>query len=171
MCGITGALCLNHFGISIDSAKPMTDVIRHRGPDDAGYFFFHTGCRHEQKVSFELSLTDNNFSHLSNFLPSIDSKEAKQKLFSHDWDLFFGHRRLSILDLSPAGHQPMSDLSKNIWLTYNGEIYNFKDIKKELEASGHQFYTQTDTEVIIYSYIQWGIKCIEKFNGMFSFAL
>jgi asparagine synthase (glutamine-hydrolysing) len=171
MCGITGALCLNHSGIDINCTKPMVDVVEHRGPDDAGYFFFHTGCRHEQEVSFEFNLTDNKFTHLSKLLPSIDSKEAKHRLSSHDWDLFFGHRRLAILDISSAGHQPMSDLSKNIWLTYNGEIYNFKELKKELEARGHHFYTQTDTEVIIYAYIQWGIKCVEKFNGMFSFSL
>jgi asparagine synthase (glutamine-hydrolysing) len=171
MCGITGAVCLNHKGLDINCAKPMNDVIAHRGPDDAGYLFFHTGCRHEQKVSFEFNLTDDKFKHLSGLLPSIDSKEANMKINSHDWDLYFGHRRLAILDLSTAGHQPMSDLSKNIWVAYNGEIYNFRELRKELETKGHHFYSQTDTEVIIYAYIQWGIKCVEKFNGMFSFSL
>ena len=171
MCGITGAVSLNHSSIDIKSAKPMNDIIAHRGPDDAGYLFFHTGCRHDQKVSFEFNLTDDKFKHLSGLLPSIDSNEAKMKINSHDWDLYFGHRRLSILDLSSAGHQPLSDLSKNIWLVYNGEIYNFKGLRKELEKKGHRFYTQTDTEVVIYAYIQWGIKCVEKFNGMFSFSL
>jgi asparagine synthase (glutamine-hydrolysing) len=171
MCGITGAVCLNYNGIDINCAKPMNDVISHRGPDDAGYLFVHTGCRHEQKVSFEFNLTDDKFKYLSRLLPSIDSKEAKMKINSHDWDLYFGHRRLSILDLSSAGHQPMSDLSKNIWVAYNGEIYNFRELRNELETKGHHFYSQTDTEVIIYAYLQWGIKCIEKFNGMFSFSL
>lgn len=70
----------------------------------------------------------------------------QRELHSHDYDLYMGHRRLSILDVSYAGHQPMSDLSKNIWIAYNGEIYNFK----ELEELGHRFKSQTDTEVIIY---------------------
>lgn len=171
MCGITGALSLNHNSIDVESAKPMCDAISHRGPDDAGYLFLHTGCRHKQKVSFELELTDDKFKHLSEFIPSIDSNEAEQKLNLHDWDLYLGHRRLSILDLSSNGHQPMSELSKNIWLSYNGEIYNFKTIRKELKAKGHHFFTQTDTEVIIYAYLEWGIRCVEKFNGMFAFAL
>jgi len=65
----------------------------------------------------------------------------------------------------------MSDLSQNIWITYNGEIYNFKELKKELEKYGHRFKSNSDTEVIIYSYIEWGIECVKKFNGMFAFAL
>ena len=63
-----------------------------------------------------------------------------------------GHRRLSILDVSYAGHQPMSDLSQNIWITFNGEIYNFMKLKIELEV-GHRFKSNSDTEVIIYSYL------------------
>ena len=90
---------------------------------------------------------------------------------SHEYDLFMGHRRLSILDVSYAGHQPMSDFSKNIWIIYNGEIYNFKELRIELKKLGHNFKSNTDTEVIIYSYIQWGINCIKKFNGMFAFSL
>ena len=171
MCGISGALCLDHRGLDTQFFKSMLDVICHRGPDDAGYLLFHTGCRHIQPVSFQFNLTDNNFSHLSPLLPSIDSVEAQSKINSHDWDLFLGHRRLSILDLSSAGHQPMSDLSENIWISYNGEIYNFKELRNELKALGHHFFTLTDTEVIIYAYIEWGISCVEKFNGMFAFAL
>jgi len=171
MCGITGAIALNHKGIDISFAKPMTDRIKHRGPDDAGYLFFHSGCRHEKKISFHLNLTDDNFRDISGLLPSIDSKAALDELGSHDWDIFLGHRRLAILDLSSAGHQPMSDLSKNVFLVYNGEIYNFKEIKYELKSRGHRFRSETDTEVIIYSYIEWGIDCIKKFNGMFSFAI
>lgn len=91
-------------------------------------------------------------------LPTIDSHSAQRELHSHDYDLYMGHRRLSILDVSYAGHQPMSDLSRNIWIAYNGEIYNFKEIRVELEKLGHRFKSHTDTEVIIYSYIEWGIE-------------
>src|SRR6056300_173742 len=82
-----------------------------------------------------------------------------------------GHRRLSIIDVSNSGHQPMSDLSKNVWISYNGEIYNFKELKSRLKKFGHKFISNTDTEVIIYAYIQWGIDCVKKFNGMFAFSL
>ncbi len=88
-----------------------------------------------------------------------------------DNGLCFGHRRLSILDLSDAGHQPMSSVSGDIWITYNGEIYNFNSIKRELIECGFTFKSNTDTEVIIYAYKQWGVSAFAKFEGIFAFAL
>ena len=85
--------------------------------------------------------------------------------------LAFGHRRLSLLDLSPLGHQPMMDISKQIVLIFNGEIYNFQAIKKELEQKNYHFKSSSDTEVIIYAYLEWGKDCFKKFNGMFALAL
>lgn len=82
-----------------------------------------------------------------------------------------GHRRLSIIDLSPAGHQPMSNETGTLWITFNGEIYNYQEIRNELTAKGYRFKSQSDTEVIIKSYEEWGEKCLEKFNGMFAFAI
>jgi asparagine synthase (glutamine-hydrolysing) len=82
-----------------------------------------------------------------------------------------GHRRLSIIDLSAAGHEPMSDASGRIWLTFNGEIYNFKELRHELENLGHRFRSNTDAEVIIYAYLEWGTECLTRFNGMFAFAI
>lgn len=81
-----------------------------------------------------------------------------------------GHRRLSIIDLSEAGHQPMEYLNRYV-ITYNGEIYNYLEIKKELEKEGYLFSSHTDTEVILASYDKWGKECIHKFNGMWAFAL
>lgn len=171
MCGIVGALSLNKSSINIDYTKPMADKIAHRGPDDAGYLYFHTGARHKKKISFYHDTTDNKFKNLASALPSIQSTTIQRELHCHDYDLYMGHRRLSILDVSQAGHQPMSDLSKNIWISYNGEIYNFKELRLKLKKLGHKFKSDTDTEVIIYSYIEWGIDCIKKFNGMFAFSL
>lgn len=171
MCGIVGALSLNRPSIDVNYIKPMADKIAHRGPDDAGYLCFHTGARHNKRVSFYQNLTDERYKNIDDMLPIIESNSAQRELHSHDYDLYMGHRRLSILDISYAGHQPMSDLSKNIWIAYNGEIYNFKEIRKELEELGHRFKSHTDTEVIIYAYIEWGIECIKKFNGMFAFSL
>ena len=170
MCGITGAIALSEKTINTAYAKPMADIIAHRGPDDAGYLFFHTGTKH-QNISFYQNFTDNQHRHIEDLLPSLESDSAQRELHNHDWDIYFGHRRLSILDVTYAGHQPMSDLSKNIWVVYNGEIYNFKEIKLELEKLGHRFKTHTDTEVLVYAYAEWGIACIHKFNGMFAFAL
>ena len=171
MCGIVGALSLNKPSVNVDYIKPMADKIAHRGPDDAGYLCFHTGARHNKKISFYQNLTDEKFKNIEDMLPTIESNSAQRELHSHDYDLYMGHRRLSILDVSYAGHQPMSDLSKNIWIAYNGEIYNFKELRIELEELGHRFKSQTDTEVIIYAYIEWGIDCIKRFNGMFAFSL
>ncbi|MFH1562469.1 MAG: asparagine synthase (glutamine-hydrolyzing) [Nitrospirota bacterium] len=88
-----------------------------------------------------------------------------------DGNIGFGHRRLSIIDLSTAGHQPMSNEDGTIWITYNGEVYNYVELRPELEAKGHRFISHTDTEVIIHAYEEYGEECLSKFNGMFAFAL
>ena len=82
-----------------------------------------------------------------------------------------GHRRLAIIDLTPAGHQPMQTRDGRFTITYNGEVYNFKELRVQLEALGYQFHSNTDTEVILNAYAEWGHKCISKFNGMFAFAI
>jgi asparagine synthase (glutamine-hydrolysing) len=82
-----------------------------------------------------------------------------------------GHRRLSILDLSRSGHQPMSTEDGNYVITYNGEIYNFQALRIELENLGHKFRSKTDTEVVLHAYVQWGAECLTRFNGMFAFAI
>lgn len=82
-----------------------------------------------------------------------------------------GHRRLSIIDLSPSGRQPMQSANGNYAISYNGEIYNFKEIRQELETCGHKFVSHTDTEVLLNAYIEWGSGCLQRFNGMFAFAI
>lgn len=82
-----------------------------------------------------------------------------------------GHRRLAIIDLSPAGHQPMVSKDNRFVLTYNGEVYNFQEIRAELERIGYQFVSQTDTEVVLNAYAEWGPDCLNRFNGMFAFAV
>lgn len=83
----------------------------------------------------------------------------------------FGHRRLSIIDLTDAGHQPMTNLDQNISIVFNGEIYNYVDLRKELQALGYDFRSDSDTEVLLNSYIEWGVDCLDKLNGMFAFGL
>jgi len=82
-----------------------------------------------------------------------------------------GHQRLSIIDLSKAGHQPMSNENGTIWITFNGEIYNYQVIKKDLEAKGHTFISDTDTEVLVHLYEEEGLNAVNHINGMFAFAL
>lgn len=84
---------------------------------------------------------------------------------------FLAHARLSILDLSPAGHQPMPNEDGNVWIVFNGEIYNFTELRLELEGLRHRFRSHTDTEVVIHAYEQWGIDCLQRLTGMFAFAL
>jgi asparagine synthase (glutamine-hydrolysing) len=85
-------------------------------------------------------------------------------------NIALGHRRLSIIDLE-FGKQPMSNEDGSAWITYNGELYNYRELKKELQADGHLFRTNSDTEVIIHAYEQWGEECIRRFRGMFAFAM
>lgn len=88
-----------------------------------------------------------------------------------DEHIALAHRRLSIIDLTPSGHQPMFDEDSNYAVTYNGEIYNYVELRKDLETRGHRFQSTCDTEVIIHQYEEDGPACVEKFNGMFSFAI
>jgi asparagine synthase (glutamine-hydrolysing) len=82
-----------------------------------------------------------------------------------------GSRRLAILDLSPDGHMPMCNEARTVWITYNGEIYNFAELRHELESKGHRFASHTDTEVIIHLYEEEGPDCVKRLNGMFAFAI
>jgi asparagine synthase (glutamine-hydrolysing) len=148
MCGIAGIVSLN--GQAPDGALifKMTRSMAHRGPDGEGYL-----------VADE---TSNNYSHEKCPVIKLNNKRP----------IYFGHRRLSIVDLSEGGAQPMPDVSKKYWITFNGEIYNHRELRKQLEAAGQQFKSDhSDTEVILASYKQWGFECLKKFKGMFAFAL
>lgn len=91
--------------------------------------------------------------------------------FDGDSGVHFGHNRLSIQDLSSHGHQPFISSCGEYIIAFNGEVYNFKEIREDLKALGYQFISNSDTEVILYSYKAWGMKCLEKFIGMFAFAI
>lgn len=91
--------------------------------------------------------------------------------FYTDSFLGFGHRRLAIIDLSPAGHQPMMTKDQNYVIIHNGEVYNFQELRLELEARGHEFTSRTDSEVVLHAYAEWGEKALDRFNGMFAFAI
>jgi asparagine synthase (glutamine-hydrolysing) len=170
VCGIAGILSLSGERIKTHRLKSMCDVIQHRGPDGAGFLLGQMGSSSSSAERNHQAFTEKKFSHEVN-LPSIDDNQSAHYLNQHPWDIFLGHRRLSILDLSSSGFQPMCDRSKNVWVIYNGEIYNFKEIRKKLQTLGHTFFSETDTEVLINAYLEWGIESAFQFNGMFAFAL
>lgn len=127
MCGITGIV---HFGGLPDAharIKRMADSIRHRGPDDEGFY--------------------------------------------SDADVTLGFRRLAIVDLE-TGHQPMANEDRTVWVVFNGEIYNHRDLRRDLQARGHRFATDhSDTEVLVHGYEEWGQGLLDRLNGMFGFAI
>ena len=117
------------------------------------------------------------FRALSETLPEAVSRLSHRGpddsgfFFDSEAGLGFGHRRLSIIDLSMAGHQPMSSDDGQLQIVHNGEIYNFAELRKTLEGCGHHFNSATDTEVALKAYMEWGIDCIKKFVGMFALAI
>ena len=171
MCGITGAVSLSGDPLDTRGFKAMVDVVSHRGPDDAGYLAWQSGRSHTRGVSYGQAFSDKKFHSLSPLLPAIDSVAGAARLEEENWDVLLGHRRLAVIDLSPAAHQPMSDVSRRIWLAYNGEIYNFRELRRQLESVGYVFRSRSDTEVVLYAYEHWGIDCVQRFNGMFAFAV
>lgn len=108
---------------------------------------------------------------LRSMTDAIKHRGPNSEGFYVDSFVGLGHRRLSILDLSRSGHQPMATEDKQFIITYNGEIYNFKELRVELEKLGHSFQSRSDTEVVLKSYVQWGADCVHRFNGMFAFAI
>lgn len=97
--------------------------------------------------------------------------DGKGLFISPDRKIGLTHTRLSIIDLTDAGHQPMHNEAGDIWLVHNGELYNYQELQKELVSLGHKFKSKTDSEVIIHGYEEWGVSCLERFNGMWAFAL
>lgn len=164
MCGITGIINFNHRA-TFENAniKKMTDSLSHRGPDDEGYLVINSNA-----VSI-LGGDDTPKNDLTCVIDYYSKQKIKDNLFMPSY-LTFGHRRLTILDLNITGHQPMSYLNR-YWIVYNGEIYNYLEIKQELEENGLLFKTKSDTEVILASYHKWGPECLKKFNGMWAFAI
>jgi asparagine synthase (glutamine-hydrolysing) len=107
---------------------------------------------------------------LKKMTTSLQHRGPDDEGYYYDAGIALGHRRLSIIDLN-TGKQPIHNEDKSIYVVFNGEIYNFPDLKRELEKKGHTFYTRTDTEVLVHLYEEMGVKCLERLNGMFAFAI
>ncbi len=160
MCGIGGIV---HFegtqtGVA-EKLLAMANAQKHRGPDGEGFVLF--GGSIAEPASGED--TPNELKKLDGFVPI--SKAGKK------YDGGFCHRRLSIIDLSIGGHQPTTNQDAKVWLTFNGEIYNYQDIKKRLVAAGHVFYSNSEAEVLLACWKVYGTRMAEYLDGMWAFAL
>lgn len=148
MCGISGIYRLDNKPEDMTVIRAMLDLIRHRGPDALGVTVFNSG-------SGEFKDIDGS-----------GGNKAEGK-----FDLGLGHCRLSIIDLSILAHQPMCNEDGSVWITYNGEIFNYIELAETLKSRGHVFKSHSDTEVIIHAYEEWGMECLNRFNGMWAFAI
>src|SRR5215213_5734346 len=142
MCGISVVLDPRNPARLIERLIAMHAVIRHRGPDGEGFL----------AASADGSVVCNAE---ADALPSITAPR-----------IGFAFRRLKICDLSEAANQPMGSADRKTWVVFNGEIYNFRELRAELEAVGHVFRTQGDTEVVLTAYAQWGEGCFDRLDGM-----
>jgi asparagine synthase (glutamine-hydrolysing) len=165
MCGIAGILNLKE-KVNKDLFISMSKVMSYRGPDDEGYLFGDT-----KTGSFIIAGDSDTpatvFNSNIHYSPdrSIDIRQDTS------CNLALCNRRLAILDLSPAGHQPMSNDDQTIWIVHNGEIYNYVEIREELKKKGYKFCSNSDTEVIIKAYEEWDVVCLSRFNGMWAFCI
>lgn len=154
MCGIAGIINLHKRQKNSSSLEQMTKNLKHRGPDDEGYMLFSKNS--------EMFFGDDSRVRNPNHIKTANNNSFK---------VGFGFRQLKIIDLTEKSHQPLTDVSNKFCIIFNGELYNYLEIRRELEVLGHKFLSDSDTEVILNSYKEWGKKALEKFNGMFAFAI
>ncbi len=158
MCGIYGIWHRDGQPVDLTALRTATSRLRHRGPDDEGYLLANPALG--ACTPYAGAETDRRLG-----LPPLDHAGGKQD------SLAFGFRRLAILDLSPTGHQPMASADGRFWIVFNGEIYNYIELRAELQRLGHCFRSGSDTEVILAAYAQWGEACLNRLNGMWAFAI
>jgi asparagine synthase (glutamine-hydrolysing) len=155
MCGIAGIFNRDGGPVDAELLVSMTRTLVHRGPDEEGYFV-NTGKLEGWK--------DGMLEGGPEYAP------LRGKVPHGRGNVGLGHRRLSIIDLS-SGQQPLCNEDGTVWVAFNGEIYNFQALQRDLEARGHRFKTRSDTEVIVHAWEEWGERAVERFRGMFAIAL
>jgi len=165
MCGIAG-LVMEEARVDLGRLRRMSELLRHRGPDDEGTVLLDpsNGC------ALPLAGPHTPEAVLASGLPYAPGKGKGQPAHAH-FSVGLMNRRLAIVDLSPAGHGPMSDPACDVWITYSGEVYNHVELRQRLGQLGHTFQSVTDTEVVLEAWKEWGPECLQHFNGMFAFAI
>jgi len=160
MCGILALVRSDvHAEASTIPLVKATREVRHRGPDDEGYLLWQAGEAPRVFAADQSSPAARR----ARRLPQLAARGS--------WQVGFGHRRLSIVDLSPGGHQPMLHRDTGLGIVYNGEIYNHVELRGDLEAMGHHFTSHSDTEVLLAAWAEWGPACLDRLNGMFAFVM
>lgn len=151
MCGITASWARNDRAAAtlVANGRKMLDSIAHRGPDGTGLMYFRPGTGAAPQV-----------------FDALGAGEVPR-----DASIMLGHMRLAILDPTDCGLQPMASEDGTIWLTFNGEVYNYVELREDLKKLGYRFKTGTDTEVMIYAYDAWGVDFLDRLSGMFAFVL
>jgi len=158
MCGFCGIININGQPVQANLLGQMTDLLKHRGPDDEGYLLIN-----ENTAQVSHHCGKETVKPLRQALPPLQNSISA--------NIGFGFRRLAIIDLSDKGHQPMSDNREDVFIVFNGEIYNYQELREQLVVEGFLFSSDTDTEVILKAYLHWGEECVHHFNGMWAFAL
>src|SRR5262245_46807889 len=143
MCGIAGLVLVPARSVKSEQVRSLLRDLEHRGPDDWGFLSLYKG-----KVCLGQKITNDFVA-----------------------DVVFVHRRLSILDLTSAGWQPMETGDGRYYMVFNGEIYNYLELRHELEVLGHRFRSRSDTEVLLLAYAQWGSAALNRLIGMFALAI
>lgn len=154
MCGIAGIV--DETGVSVAEILTMSKTLRHRGPDDEGFLLANETTVLTARGNDTIKALEN-VTHLDEI--------------NFDATLLLLHRRLSVVDVSENGHQPMCSNNKNYAIVFNGEIYNHKEIRTQLQQKGYVFNSTSDTEVVLNAFIEWGIACVNQFVGMWAFAI
>lgn len=161
MCGIAGCIDLDGQPVEPALLKRMTDAIRHRGPDDEGYVLI------DQRTGYRKAYSgDDSPADVRQALPGLVREQTLAPA-----NIGLAHRRFSIIDLSSGGHQPFFDADRSCCVVFNGEIYNYVELRDELERNGVRFTTRSDTEVLLEAYKAWGTECFGRFNGFWAVAL
>src|SRR5688500_11650386 len=156
MCGIAGLFTVERpvdAGM-IESVLRMLDAQKHRGPNDWGILVPETSLA-DPDVRALVDAQDRN--HVRTYAGPAEAPA-----------LVIGTRRLSIIDLSARGRMPMSSADGRLWITYNGEVYNYRELRAELSACGYEFHSDADTEVILHGYAAWGRDVVRHLRGMFA---
>lgn len=161
MCGIAGYFSPNPLHGTAPTLIRMTRALHRRGPDDEGFSLI--SFADDSHLDFSGADSD------ARILERLPQLENHDDTFAHD--VAFGHRRYSIIDLSPDGHQPMWDSGEDTCVSFYGEIYNYVELRGELEEAGAVFRTHSDTEVILMAYLHWGTDAFNRFNGPFALSL
>lgn len=161
MCGIAGFFSHQAFNSAL--LQHASKWMQHRGPDGEGFSLLNE--QGQMKAFAGKETRENCRNARFSWLPEAELTHHPQTNGG------FVHRRLAIIAPDEGGHQPQSDHSARYWITYNGEIYNYPELRTELENLGQTFQTGSDTEVILSAYIVWGANCLQRFNGMWAFAI